>query len=404
MSDKAALLRAIHANPDDDTPRLVYADWLDEHGQPERADLIRWQIEYERTSDNALHARAHELLLAHQAEWTAYFGPRDSDRVHFGFHRGFPESVSFSGASPADYSVLKRFPEVRRIKIEMGKLSLGAVRAIGALKQLDALRVTETPFRPAWLPLLDALPCWAYVRIYSDANAAFERAWEAFQERRDARVAALPPAERREAARRFLSGFYSSASPRPGEPITEVDFTQMGLRNPELRLVSFIPEIETLSTYQGEETEAGVRHLAALPKLKVLTLIDTPVSTLDPVAQFPALEFLRVFPADGGITDAGTAALETLPKLRTLHLGSGLEGFGDETVYRLAKLKHLRDLEMRVGKLTDDSLSAIARCTKLERVSMDGPLTDDDLRHFAGLTHLQFLSINGTRATGLFLS
>jgi len=30
--------------PDDDAPRLVYADWLEEHGQPERAGLIRWMI------------------------------------------------------------------------------------------------------------------------------------------------------------------------------------------------------------------------------------------------------------------------------------------------------------------------------------------------------------------------
>lgn len=29
--DEAALLRMIRANPDDDIPRLVYADWLEEH-------------------------------------------------------------------------------------------------------------------------------------------------------------------------------------------------------------------------------------------------------------------------------------------------------------------------------------------------------------------------------------
>jgi uncharacterized protein (TIGR02996 family) len=34
MSDEAALLCAITATPDDDTPRLVYADWLDDHDLP----------------------------------------------------------------------------------------------------------------------------------------------------------------------------------------------------------------------------------------------------------------------------------------------------------------------------------------------------------------------------------
>jgi uncharacterized protein (TIGR02996 family) len=38
-----AFLQAILENLDDDTPRLVYADWLDEHGDPERADFIRVQ-------------------------------------------------------------------------------------------------------------------------------------------------------------------------------------------------------------------------------------------------------------------------------------------------------------------------------------------------------------------------
>ncbi|HJZ94439.1 MAG TPA: TIGR02996 domain-containing protein [Gemmataceae bacterium] len=41
MSDATAFLAAIHAAPEDAAPRLVYADWLDEHGQPGRADLIR---------------------------------------------------------------------------------------------------------------------------------------------------------------------------------------------------------------------------------------------------------------------------------------------------------------------------------------------------------------------------
>jgi uncharacterized protein (TIGR02996 family) len=43
-----ALLRAICAAPDDDTPRLVAADWLEEHGDPDRAAFIRIQCELAR--------------------------------------------------------------------------------------------------------------------------------------------------------------------------------------------------------------------------------------------------------------------------------------------------------------------------------------------------------------------
>jgi uncharacterized protein (TIGR02996 family) len=45
VSDAAAFIAAIIAEPDDDVPRLVFADWLDEHGQPERSEFIRVQVE-----------------------------------------------------------------------------------------------------------------------------------------------------------------------------------------------------------------------------------------------------------------------------------------------------------------------------------------------------------------------
>jgi uncharacterized protein (TIGR02996 family) len=43
--DYAALLRAVLADPADDVPRLILADWLDEHREPERAEFIRVQCE-----------------------------------------------------------------------------------------------------------------------------------------------------------------------------------------------------------------------------------------------------------------------------------------------------------------------------------------------------------------------
>ena len=36
-----AFLAAIRDDPDDDAPRLVFADWLDDYGEPHRAELIR---------------------------------------------------------------------------------------------------------------------------------------------------------------------------------------------------------------------------------------------------------------------------------------------------------------------------------------------------------------------------
>lgn len=50
MNDGDALVRAILANPGEDTPRLVYADWIEENfGHHPRAEFIRVQIELNAT-------------------------------------------------------------------------------------------------------------------------------------------------------------------------------------------------------------------------------------------------------------------------------------------------------------------------------------------------------------------
>jgi uncharacterized protein (TIGR02996 family) len=88
MSDEAALLAAIQAHPDEDTPRLMYADWLDEHGQPERAEFIRLQCAPD--AGEAAEDRATELEERNGAKWLAGL-PQLPAGAHWGFRRGFPE-------------------------------------------------------------------------------------------------------------------------------------------------------------------------------------------------------------------------------------------------------------------------------------------------------------------------
>lgn len=56
MTTEAALLLAIFSTPDDDLPRKVFADYLDETGRSERAAFIRYQVDLAR-----LLARQKEL-------------------------------------------------------------------------------------------------------------------------------------------------------------------------------------------------------------------------------------------------------------------------------------------------------------------------------------------------------
>jgi uncharacterized protein (TIGR02996 family) len=68
MNDREALLSAIYDQPDEDTPRLMYADWLDEHGHPERAEFIRLQCERARIGELLPGERELELQKQHP-EW-----------------------------------------------------------------------------------------------------------------------------------------------------------------------------------------------------------------------------------------------------------------------------------------------------------------------------------------------
>lgn len=64
--ERDALLAAVRdADPADDLPALVYADWQDEHGQPEHAELIRVMVELAKAQkkDATSKARRSQLLL-----------------------------------------------------------------------------------------------------------------------------------------------------------------------------------------------------------------------------------------------------------------------------------------------------------------------------------------------------
>src|SRR6476660_7221258 len=97
MIDRDTLLRAICASPDDDAPRLAFADWLDEHGDPHLAEFIRVQVELARlpTGQRPGHPLAgrEQQLFARPGAWTHVVGHElqttylDLNCFDRGFHR-----------------------------------------------------------------------------------------------------------------------------------------------------------------------------------------------------------------------------------------------------------------------------------------------------------------------------
>jgi uncharacterized protein (TIGR02996 family) len=127
VSDRLSLLRAILAAPDDDVPRLVYADWLDEHGTTDadaaRAEFVRLgcklksgnritppEVRWLDKNWQRLLPTVSRLPVAGEqlapvrdgrrvrVRLMAVAGRRVRIRYHldFSFHRGFAERAAFS--------------------------------------------------------------------------------------------------------------------------------------------------------------------------------------------------------------------------------------------------------------------------------------------------------------------
>jgi uncharacterized protein (TIGR02996 family) len=84
VSDELAFLETQKANPADDTARLVYADWLDEHHEPAKAEYLRLIVVLAMTDPKTLAAdqpnvrRILSLVPSLPLPWRASAGRRFS--------------------------------------------------------------------------------------------------------------------------------------------------------------------------------------------------------------------------------------------------------------------------------------------------------------------------------------
>jgi uncharacterized protein (TIGR02996 family) len=95
-TDERAFFDRIRNEPGEDGPRLIYADWLDENGQSDRAEFIRLQCALARLSDDdprrpELRDRERILRDANEERWAADLSPLVSG---WEFRRGVIDSVS----------------------------------------------------------------------------------------------------------------------------------------------------------------------------------------------------------------------------------------------------------------------------------------------------------------------
>jgi uncharacterized protein (TIGR02996 family) len=165
MSQQESLLQAILADPDDDHLRLVYADWLEEHGNADRAEFIRVQIELARSPPEApsrheLLRREKELLETHRAAWLKELPPMPSG-TKLEFQRGFVHRVTFARAARFSEHAGKLSAAAPIQELRIGKLLLEHLPELAEsplLARLSALLLEGNPLDEQSVQRLVASP------------------------------------------------------------------------------------------------------------------------------------------------------------------------------------------------------------------------------------------------------
>jgi uncharacterized protein (TIGR02996 family) len=149
MARAEDFLADIIEHPDDDAPRLIFADWLDDHGQPERADLIRSQCALASGSvaarrRAALTRHVDELLRRHELEWTK---PLHGIVQRARFARGFVERVTLRGEDFVRRgAALFELAPVRHVILTEAREPLERIVASRALTRVQTLEFRDASF------------------------------------------------------------------------------------------------------------------------------------------------------------------------------------------------------------------------------------------------------------------
>jgi uncharacterized protein (TIGR02996 family) len=303
VSDPGELLAAIRrADPLDPGPRLVYADWLLDHGDP-RGELVRLECQIAAAPDGALLRRREEL---HQELVAAGVRPAFAT-TRF----GLVESLAIDDADLVAQGdrLFEREPIVGLV-----------VRARGPVAALGDRR---------WLAHVRRLSVWG--------DAAAED------------VIPLVTSSWLEAIRAL------SLSNVAGEPLVRAVAEAPSLaRLDELSLGS--SEVGAAARALASARFAGQLLVLALAYARLTTELD--VAAL--LGSFPRLRTLDL--ATNGLVDVARAVASMRPALETLRLGrNGIRDDGAEALAACPSFDRLQTLDLKANSIGDRGGLALAR-------------------------------------------
>jgi uncharacterized protein (TIGR02996 family) len=247
MSLDEAFLGDICEHPEDDAPRLVYADWLEDNGDLKRAEFIRVQCELARLDERSpaaavLQGRAAILLHRHEGRWSEPL--RRLGVEWWVFRRGFVEVIALQGDDfVREAANLLATAPVRDVTLFALPPALGRLARCPQVARLTAMRLHQ---------LLTGIPL---------------------------------PSLRTLELRQFTAAFWLIpllARTRTLPALAELGLGQGSVNDRTLAALANAPlgvRLEALDLEDNTVTDAGARELASasLPRLRWLNLQGNPV-------------------------------------------------------------------------------------------------------------------------------
>jgi uncharacterized protein (TIGR02996 family) len=377
VTTEDGFLQDIIAHPDDDAPRLIFADWLDEHDRPERAELIRLQCALARTDSftpqfKKLLQRERALLKLHKKEWAQ---PFRGLVLFLRFVRGFVEEVTVNipafvnrGERLFGHGPLRhvKFGYVGREKADL----LPGLFACPLLSRLPELDFCGAALGPGGVAQLAACPHVAGVtwldlnrnHLRSEGFAALARS-RYLTGLRHLDLTENPYLPRDHLGDAAAEGIAASSV---FHQLVSLRLWGQGLGDRALAILaraSGLARLEELNLSENQGiTGIGVESLCASPHLTRLRrlslqgcprLLTTAAQALAGASFASALRELNLSSGNTisfrvrteGIGDAGLAALAASPRLAGLRsLDVSAHGITDAGARTLLEAPHLRNL------------------------------------------------------------
>ena len=143
--EEQAFIREIAARPDHDGPRLIYADWLDEIGDP-RADFIRTQCALERETNvlRLYNLKRHEAKLLDDFA-DLWLEPLGTGLIRGLFTRGMLEQVEVHADHLLTFGGdwFRWFP-IAKLQVALRSHQLDAFAAKRFLSRVRSLRLSDS--------------------------------------------------------------------------------------------------------------------------------------------------------------------------------------------------------------------------------------------------------------------